>query len=144
MLTFDLTGLIVFGSIAILVAILILDSIWQRLKRRKSQQVAIQLAFDKTQLLAEIERLTANKDLESSEGFVRFLSQSRDWAFDYIAQVQENLKEFSDKVEPTFKWNKTYGTTLGKNVHTEAIDQISEAYDKLKELLPEDNQTPNN
>jgi hypothetical protein len=137
-------NLSIFVSVAVLFSIMLFDSIKQRLKKRKVQETAIQLAFDKTQLLAEIERLNGNKDLENSEGFVKFLSQSRDSAFNYIEKVQQSLKEFSEKVEPTFKWSKTYGATLGKNVHTEAIEKISEAYDRLKELLPEDNQTPNN
>jgi len=78
------------------------------------------------------------KQLENTDGFIKFISESRDWAFQYIENVQQNLKEFGEKVEPTFKWNKTYGTALGKNVHTEAINKISEAYDRLKELLPEE------
>jgi len=140
----NLINLSIFVAVAALFSIVVFDSIRQRIKKRKAQKIAIQLAFDKTQLLKEIEVMSANKEIESTEGFVRFLSESRDSAFGYIEKVQQNLKEFSEKVEPTFKWNKTYGTTLGRNVHTEAIDKISEAYDKLKELLPEDNQTPNN
>jgi hypothetical protein len=32
----------------------------------------------------------------------------------------------------------------GETAHTNVLRKISEAYDKLKEVLPKDNQTPNN
>ena len=85
-----------------------------------------------------------NAKLEQTDGFLKFVSDSRDWAFQYIEEVQTALSEFDKDIAPQLKWAKTYGTVLGETAHTEALEKISKAYDKLKEVLPKENQTPNN
>lgn len=85
-----------------------------------------------------------NAKLGNSDGFLKFVSDSRDWAFQYIEEVQAALSEFDKTISPRLEWSKTYGQVVGNNVHSEAIETISEAYEKLKTVLPKDNQTPNN
>ena len=84
------------------------------------------------------------RELSESDGFVKFISQSRDWAFDYIEEVQKVLAEFDEEVGPQLQWANTYGSVTGETVHTNTIKVISEAYDKLKSVLPKNNETPNN
>jgi hypothetical protein len=84
------------------------------------------------------------KTLEQTEGFLKFVSDSRDWAFEYIEEVQSALEEFDAKVYPILEWSKTYGIVNGDNAHTEALENISLAYEQLKKVMPENNQTPNN
>jgi len=85
-----------------------------------------------------------NAKLEQTDGFLKFVSESRDWAFQYIEDVQAALSEFDKTVAPQLEWTKTFGMVLGESAHTSILQNISEAYDKLKEVLPKDNQTPNN
>lgn len=85
-----------------------------------------------------------NVKLQQTDGFLKFVSESRDWAFQYIEEVQAALSEFDKDIAPTIEWANTYGQILGETAHTNALKKISEAYDKLKEVLPKENQTPNN
>lgn len=85
-----------------------------------------------------------NAKLEQTDGFLKFVSESRDWAFQYIEEVQTALSEFDKSVAPDLEWANTFGQVLGENSHTNVLKRISEAYDKLKEVLPKENQTPNN
>jgi hypothetical protein len=102
---------------------------------------------DKMLLQKKVEELyqdIENVKLQQTDGFLKFVSESRDWAFQYIEEVQAALSEFDKNVAPQFEWAKTYGMVLGETAHTETLEKISKAYDKLKEVLPKENQTPNN
>jgi len=117
------------------------------MQKRKLLGLYIQSEMDKHLLIQKLEELSnelSTVKLSESDGFIKFISQSRDWAFQYIEEVQTALKEFDDEVAPRLEWANTYGRVAGDTVHTETITKISEAYDKLKEVLPKDNQTPNN
>jgi len=96
------------------------------------------------QKLNEVSEELNRMELEKSDGFVRFLSESRDWAFKYIEEVQKALAEFDKDVKPEFEWAKSFGMVLGETAHTDVLKRISEAYDKLKSVLPENGETPNN
>ena len=96
------------------------------------------------QKIEELQRELSSKELSETDGFVKFISQSRDWAFEYIEEVQKALVEFDEVVAPQLQWSNTFGKTAGETVHTTTINKISKAYDKLKTVLPKDNQTPNN
>lgn len=85
-----------------------------------------------------------NTKLQQTDGFLKFVSESRDWAFQYIEEVQAALSEFDKEVAPSLEWATTFGMVSGETAHTNVIKRISEAYDKLKEVLPKENQTPNN
>jgi len=58
--------------------------------------------------------------------------------------VQKALAEFDKDVKPEFEWAKSFGMVLGETAHTDVLKRISEAYDKLKSVLPENGETPNN
>ena len=92
----------------------------------------VQLAVDKSILLERVATLAAEKDansLKEDDGFIKFLSNSRDWAFSYIEDVQEKMKDFQESVEPVLpKLSKTRDL----NVKT-----LIEAYKTLAEVMPE-------
>ena len=96
------------------------------------------------QKIEELQKELSSKELSETDGFIKFISQSRDWAFEYIEEVQKALVEFDEVVVPQLEWATTYGRLAGNTVHTNTINTISEAYEKLKTVLPKDNQTPNN
>jgi hypothetical protein len=73
-------------------------------------------------------------DGESSDGFLKFVSQSRDWAFDYIETAQDGIKEFIDSVGSDIDYMDTYRPPI---ISEEATDRLVNSYRKLKELLPE-------
>jgi len=98
------------------------------------------LLHEYSSILQELE----NKKLEKSDDFVKFLSDSRESAFEYIENVQDSLSKFDKQITKIIKWNETYGASTGDNPHSEKIKEISMAYKQLKDLLPENKQTPNN
>jgi hypothetical protein len=86
----------------------------------------------------ELEKRLANREEIANESYVKFLNDSRDWAYEYIEDVQEKLAEFSNKVEPQLNYFNTYGTVV-QGPHIILVKEISEAYEELKAVLPEDN-----
>lgn len=72
------------------------------------------------------------------ESFIKFLSDSRDWAFGYIDEVQDKLKTFIDAVEPDIAHFDEYGVVASSSPHYEPLQRISAAYKELKTLLPEE------
>lgn len=74
------------------------------------------------------------------ESFIKFLSDSRDWAFDYIEDVQSGLKKFIDQVGPEIDYYNKYGIVVEGMIpaHDAAFKKISKEFDDLKKLLPEE------
>ena len=75
--------------------------------------------------------------ITDQESFLKFLSDSREWAFDYIENVQNGLQEFINSVEPDLKYFDKYGEIGSAYPHYDAMQRISTAYKQLKTLLPE-------
>ena len=93
-------------------------------------------------LLHQQQEHEANKtDKEkSNEDFLKFVSDSRDWAYQYIEEVQNGLKSFIDEVSPQIEYYDKYGAAVDGMVapHDFALKKISSEFNKLKKLLPED------
>jgi hypothetical protein len=104
---------------AVIAAILILtDDIILRIRRRTLLKLYVESVLEKSILQDEL----ANKSLGPSEteGFIKFLSESRQWAFDYIEDVQKVISELDISL-------------------TEANEEkIIEAYEKLRIFLPQE------
>lgn len=88
------------------------------------------------ELMQEIE----NKKLEDTDGFLKFVSDSRDWAYTYIEDVQASLDKFITDIEPEIIYFDEYGDLMGAEPNYNSMKKISVAYKKLKELLPKDEQ----
>jgi hypothetical protein len=79
-----------------------------------------------------------NREEIANESYIKFLNTSRDDAFDYIVQVQEELINFASKVEPQLNYFNTYGKSVA-SPHTIILEEIDSAYKDLKAILPEEN-----
>ena len=135
----DITTLIVFGVFTLVTSILIVDNIRIRVRKKRVLEELLQQTIDKTALLGYLDKLTAENDsktIEQTEGFLKFVSDSRDWAFDYIEQVQEGLSGYIDKVDADMQYMEKYGV-LVEHPLQESLNRISEAYKELKKLMPE-------
>lgn len=75
--------------------------------------------------------------IENSEGFIRFISESRDWAFQYIEEVQSALQDFTEEIGPEIAYFKEYGDIASMSPNYYSMKKIAAAYDKLKTILPE-------
>jgi hypothetical protein len=74
----------------------------------------------------------------SNEAFLKFVSDSRDWAYQYIDDVQESLNKFITDIEPEIAYFDEYGEVGSAYPHYHSMKKISGAYKELKKLLPED------
>jgi hypothetical protein len=72
------------------------------------------------------------------ENFIKFLSDSRDWAFEYIEDVQKELETFIRDIEPEIMYFDEYGIVGDAYPHYHSMKKISAAYKDLKKLLPEE------
>ena len=70
------------------------------------------------------------------ENFIKFLSDSRDWAYKYIEDVQFGLNNFISETEPEINYFKEYGDIMGMAPNYYSMKKIAEEYEKLKTLLP--------
>ena len=102
--------------------------------------------FIENTLLQEYADLTKSiKTKENSdesihkENFIKFLSDSRDWAFSYIENVQKGLTKFVNDVDADVSYFDEYGDALSMSrPDYPSMKNISKAYKELKTLLPED------
>lgn len=74
------------------------------------------------------------------ENFIKFLSDSREWAYGYIEEVQSALKQFIKEVEPEIEYYNKYGIVIEGMIppHDKALKKIAEEFQELKKLLPEE------
>lgn len=91
------------------------------------------------QQISELEDLKfKTDDGVHKENFIKFLSDSRDWAYQYIEDVQAGLTTFIETVGPEIDYFKEYGDIAAMSPNYYSMKKISEEYDKLKTLLPEE------
>jgi hypothetical protein len=122
-LAFNLSELIVFVISLVTFSLVMFDAIRMRVKVKTSKSMHIQAEVNNVILTAQLDQMTSNRDatnIEQTEGFLKFVSDSRDWAFEYIEDIQMALR--------------AYDIAIG-------IDDAklrSDAYKKLVSFLPED------
>jgi hypothetical protein len=92
-------------------------------------------------LIDNAEKLQSSRELSENdihrENFIKFLSDSRDWAFTYIEDVQNGLTKFVEEIDPSINYFSDFSTmSEGNPLHNE-MKIISNAYKDLKKFLPE-------
>ncbi len=75
---------------------------------------------------------------KSNEDFLKFVSDSRDWAYQYIEDVQSSIDKFITDIEPEIIYFDEYGVVGSAYPHYYSMKKISAAYKELKKILPED------
>ena len=132
---------IVFFSIFILVfSLLSVDNIKTRLQNKKLKANLSQETIDRLIVMKKMQELMAELDGKSSnqnDGFLKFVSESRSAAFQYIEEVQAAISEFDSRLGPVVKHYKE----TGKILHTkpsELVKELSSAYDKLMNSMPKE------
>jgi hypothetical protein len=90
---------LVFSVIGYLLIALVLSE----LRNRRLTVRAAQADIDRLAVYVQTQELLKNEAarIDNSDGFVKFMSKSRDWAFEYIETVQDdllNLKELFDEI----------------------------------------------
>lgn len=107
---------------------------------KKTTSIVFDLFLKNSTLInAEIDEPTKEivNDIHK-DSFIKFLSDSRDWAFEYIDKSQKQIKEFIEIADREFAFFDSYGVLSQEYPHYETMKTISEEYKKLKSLLPEE------
>jgi len=83
-------------------------------------------------LLAKIEELRKEAGLMTpgNDGFLKFVSQSRDWAFSYIEDAQKAIENFQTVATPIL-YNKS---------NLLDMKELILAYEELLKMLPENSE----
>lgn len=91
--------IILYVLVSIAFASLAFSSVYFLIKSREYANRWAQAEADKLVLrerLSELAGAGDSRKVEQTEGFVRFISQSRDMAFTYIEDVQKDIAELKD------------------------------------------------
>ena len=119
----SILDLIVVSSLSVLLVLLSALLVASKLKERKSLETMAQLLIDRAAMSEEINRLNyiVENSSDLNDGFIKFLSESREEAFSYISEVQQALEYIKIAME------------LKDDI------MISDAYNKLISFLPNEN-----
>jgi archaellum component FlaC len=76
-----------------------------------------------------------------TKNFIKFLSDSRDWAFEYIENVQNGIKKFMNEVSPQIEYFNKQDSSTNTNLEISefTLKKISKEIEELKKFLPEEN-----
>lgn len=120
--------MIIETVIATLVSVLIAFLIYRIYTLQKVNKALatsfLQASLDKDLIankLKETVFAVNNTNIEDKDGFIRFLSESREWAFAYIEEVQDSIKE------------------LEAAVNSKDSDKLEAAHKRLIAQMPEEN-----
>ena len=106
------------------------------LRLRKKMKTLL-AAYSKIELFISSEKDQGSDNDVHKENFIKFLSDSRDWAYEYIETVQSGLNQFVNDVDADISYFDEYGDALSMSrPDYNSMKNISKAYSELKKLLP--------
>lgn len=133
---------VIFATLSVCFAASYLIVLRQSVKLKKD---IAKLFIEKTLLQEYVDLTKSTKVKEQSddsihkEHFIKFLSDSRDWAYQYIEDVQKGLTKFVNDVDADISHFDEYGDALSMSrPDYPSMKNISKAYKELKTLLPEE------
>jgi len=128
--------------VASLVAILglVFYSAKLRLEKRRAFNSILQLVMDKEALTNKLSEAKIDIQRLSSpdDGFVKFLSESRVWAYEYIESTQKEIQEVISAIDAE-KVLLDEAKTLRKAELEDVLNRIIKHSDRLKNILPDNN-----
>lgn len=129
----NIINLIIFIVSISTIAILLFLVFKLSLQKKNLMLEIDQAKIDRSLLSEKVATLAAEKDanaLKEDDGFIRFLSNSRDWAFQYIETAQTAVKDFAEKMDPIAK-------KLEKSQNDD-VKVMLEAYQELVKIIPDE------
>lgn len=112
-------------------------SVLYKLSKLTQEFAKLFLSHQSLQDFVEKNKLEFKNDNDiHKENFIKFLSDSRDWAFAYIEDVQKGLEHFISKIEPDINYFNEFSTISEGTPYYNFMKTISEEYKQLKKLMP--------
>lgn len=130
----DLTTVISGSLLVVVTTISILLTLKVITLRQKMLTLAVSLV--KVQDVFNSTKQEESDNDVHKENFIKFLSDSRDWAYEYIEDVQGGIQKFINEVEPEIAYFDEYGLVGDAYPHYHSMKKISQEYKELKKLLP--------
>ena len=84
-------------------------------------------------LKEKLESMNSESNIENSNGFLKFVTESRDWAFQYIEETQLIITNFVEIVGPVLD----YYNKFGRISENPSMNKIFDAYQNLIKVLPQ-------
>ena len=128
----------VLGTLTLSFAIAYL-SVLHRLSRLTQDFAKLFISHESLQDFVKKNNFNSKSDEDvHKESFIKFLSDSRDWAFGYIEDVQKGLEKFISYAEPEINhFNETVDISKGTEYYS-FMKKFSKEYKELKKLMPTD------
>jgi hypothetical protein len=79
-----------------------------------------------------------DNEQQAKDDFIKFLSDSRDWSYTYIEDVQSTIGKFIKDIEPEINYFKEYGDVGAMQPNYYSLKKITQAYEELVKLLPKE------
>jgi hypothetical protein len=119
----DIIEIVIIAVLLTLIAVLLTSTIVLKIKNTKLISVVAQLFVDKNVMSEELDRLSfvVNNGPSIENDFIKFLSDSRDSAYEYIEKVQAAIE------------------SLYKAMESDKSSEIDKSYKELIKFLPSKN-----
>lgn len=85
---------IIIALLSLVITALIITTIFYNVKYKRMIRVIAQLVLDKEVLADKLDKVVLENSKEVNEGFIKFLSESREAAFSYIESVQNSVQNY--------------------------------------------------
>ena len=127
---------IVLGTFLVSFAIAYV-SVLQKLSKITQEFAKIYISHQSLQDFVEKNNVEFKNDSDiHKENFIKFLSDSRDWAFGYIEDVQKGLDRFVENLDSEIS-NFDENSTISEGTqYYDLIAKFSKEYKELKKLMP--------
>jgi hypothetical protein len=131
-------GDIVAGIIAVVIlGALVFEVIRVKILNRGLFKRTVQAELDLLAVSDKLNKIILEHNAEKTDGFLKFMSESRDKAFGYIEDVQAAIQLFEEELGPIVKHYKKTGKPVSRK-QSETLDKIEKIYDILIDLIPKD------
>jgi hypothetical protein len=124
-------------SIISIFGYLIVDNVLTKIKNKNLFIATAQAELDRMSVYEQTQEILKREAerVESSDGFLRFVSDSREWAFSYIEEVQSAVSGFKASVADIIL---SYEIDSSNRLSEEETKKIVDAYNELVKVLPKD------
>jgi hypothetical protein len=127
--------IIILGSL-LFISLSTLSILLIKVRALKNNIKKLAVAYSKIENLMSSQ--TKLDNYAHQESFIKFLSDSRDSAFEYIEEVQSGINSFVSEVDPLINYFDEYGDVMAMTPNYDNMKKISVEFKKLKKLLPEE------
>jgi hypothetical protein len=123
-------------SLGGLVGYLIISNLLIRIKNKQMFMATTQAELDRLSVYNQAQEIFKSEYEKSNnnEGFLKFMSTSRDWAFQYIEDVQKDLYALKDVFDSTGSSPKTVAQANNLNEKIRKVLENLPTEDRAKDV----------